>query len=134
MILHLSTNPFNPNLTNKFGLLEARGCIARTLLEKDGLLNLSKEEMDIICNITDGMNNFPVNLSIFQLFHGFCDLLLLGNFLFRLFRIRHEKLSEGRIIGSLERVSETRYRHYKVEKGRYEANNSSGMQTATCRT
>ncbi|CAK8533103.1 unnamed protein product [Lathyrus sativus] len=33
---------------------EARGSIARSLLEKDGLLNLSDKEMEIICNITDG--------------------------------------------------------------------------------
>jgi SpoVK/Ycf46/Vps4 family AAA+-type ATPase len=64
--LHLSSNPFRHNLTNLylFGHLEARAWIARSLLEKDGLFNLSNEEMDIICNLTDGMNIFPVNHSI----------------------------------------------------------------------
>ncbi|CAJ2663496.1 unnamed protein product [Trifolium pratense] len=33
---------------------EARAWIARSLLEKDGLFNLSNEEMDVICNLTDG--------------------------------------------------------------------------------
>lgn len=108
LILHLSTNPFNPNLTNIFGLLDARAWIARSLLEKDGLFNLSEEEMNIICNSTDGMDNFPVNHSIFLPFHGFCDLFLLGNFLFRLFRIRHEKLSEGRFNWSFERGNKSR--------------------------
>ncbi|KAK7271116.1 hypothetical protein RJT34_26753 [Clitoria ternatea] len=33
---------------------EARAWIVRNLLEKDGLFKLSTEEMDIICNLTDG--------------------------------------------------------------------------------
>ncbi|XP_058778963.1 ATPase family AAA domain-containing protein FIGL1 [Vicia villosa] len=33
---------------------DARAWIARSLLEKDGLFNLSEEEMNIICNSTDG--------------------------------------------------------------------------------
>ncbi|QCD93951.1 ATPase family AAA domain-containing protein FIGL1 [Vigna unguiculata] len=33
---------------------EARAWIVRNLLQKDGLFNLSNEEMDIICNLTEG--------------------------------------------------------------------------------
>ncbi|KAI4350515.1 hypothetical protein L6164_004964 [Bauhinia variegata] len=33
---------------------EARAWIVRNLLEKDGLFKLSKEEIDIICNLTEG--------------------------------------------------------------------------------
>lgn len=60
-ILHLYTNPFKHHLTNLFGLLEARAWIARSLLEKDGLFKLSNEEMDIICNLTEGIDIIPVN-------------------------------------------------------------------------
>lgn len=36
------------------GILEARAWIVRGLLENDGLFKLSNEEMDIICNLTEG--------------------------------------------------------------------------------
>jgi len=66
MILHLSINPFKHTilLTHLLGILEARAWIARSLLEKDGLFKLSNEEMDIICNLTEGIDIIPDNYRI----------------------------------------------------------------------
>lgn len=36
---------------------EARAWIVRSLLEKDGLFKLSKEEIDTICNLTEGIRS-----------------------------------------------------------------------------
>jgi len=66
-ILHLFTNPLKHTiwLTHFLCILEARAWIARSLLEKDGLFKLSNEEMDIICNLTEGIDIIPDNYSIF---------------------------------------------------------------------
>lgn len=45
-------------LTYLFGHEEARAWIIRNLLEKDGLFKLSNEEIDTICNLTEGINIF----------------------------------------------------------------------------
>lgn len=37
-----------------FGIEEARAWIIKNLLEKDGLFKLSKEDIDTICNLTEG--------------------------------------------------------------------------------
>ncbi|RHN50629.1 putative microtubule-severing ATPase [Medicago truncatula] len=46
--------PFIARSNLLFGLLEARAWIVRNLLEKDGLFKISNEEMEIICNLTEG--------------------------------------------------------------------------------
>lgn len=38
-----------------FGTEEARAWIIRNLLEKDGLFKLSNEDIDTICNLTEGI-------------------------------------------------------------------------------
>jgi len=57
-----------------FGLLDGRAWIIRSLLEKDELFKQSDEEMDVICNLTDGVNIFPVNRSIL------CTTICFSNF------------------------------------------------------
>lgn len=53
-------------------------------------------------------------------------IFLLGIFVSRVFRIGHEKLSEGSINGSTERGPETGHRNYEAAKGGYATSNSSG--------
>jgi SpoVK/Ycf46/Vps4 family AAA+-type ATPase len=49
-------------------------------------------------------------------------------FSLRIFRIRHEKLSEGCIHGSAKRSSQTGHRNYQAEKGGYAISYSSGKK------
>ncbi|RHN50630.1 putative microtubule-severing ATPase [Medicago truncatula] len=59
---------------------DARAWIARNLLEKDGLFKLSNEEMEIIRDLTDGIDIIPVNYIISFFFMVSGDLLILGTF------------------------------------------------------
>lgn len=49
-------------------------------------------------------------------------------FFLRIFRIRHEELSEGCIHGSAKRSSQTGHRNYQAEKGGYAISYSSGKK------